>query len=416
LHASSLRHTFTRLMAPALAALLEATEGRSTELDAESEGLAAEVAALDLEIADKRAEKTIAAQNEVRELLKSKEALAKKAKLIGAAAGHVRLALAKLQRAKQAGLEDWKELREETVKLSDFARERLKEEATVAQLEASCAGGSVKVDGGSLAFAGSSAGLEGLRRALEQLESAYSCTIEVDALTLGILERRKALERQGEKHGVTVAKDAGGASVIVSGAAEKARKAEQMLKFMMSGKVDLPCPKELAGAAKAHAQDVEVETGSYVEVLRGGFGGGSIVHIRGDSEGVKDAEERMRAWFDEREGAYSSFVEAPSLAKLDAAKTAELTNDLWHFGQKFAIAASLCEGGVRVELRGPAGGTWEAPARAELKQLSDWYSQQSEEAGSAGAKAKATAQPTKKEEDDGWGAAPEAQFELGHKW
>jgi len=402
-------------MAP-LAVLLAAASGRSESLGAEGAKLEEELAAVDKEVNDKRAEKTIAAQEAVKDLLKRREALQKKARLLEAAAGHVRLALAKLQRAQAAGLQDWRELREERLKLSDFAVQRLKEKEAMAGLEAASGGGTLAVEGTALVFTGNAASLPALKAAVDALESGYSVNVEVEADMLRLLETRGELKRMGEKHGAELSSDGNGVSI--AGAVEGVKKAEKALKWLLSGKADLTCPRELFGACKAQAKDLEAATGALVEVVRGGFGGGGIVHIRGNSECVQEAEEQLRNWLDEREGAYSAFVEIrEAFAKLSPEELQQFNGDLGHFGRKFGISAWAADG--QIELRGPAGGDWEAPARAELKQIVDFYAPPApapkKEATKAKAKPKAKA-PEPVEEEDGWGAAPEADFELGHKW
>jgi len=426
--------------APPLGKLLEAAEGRSLELDSEGEGLRDELAALDKEVVDKRAEKTIASQKAVQELLKKKETLQKKSRLMDAAAGHVRLALAKLKRAQAAGLDDWKELKEEKLKLSDFAADRLKDKAEVTRLEAAACGASLSIDGSNLTFVGSSKGFTALKGALEQLESAYSCDVEVEAVTLRLLDVRGSLQRIGTKHSVSITAETSAGLVRISGAADQARKAEKDLKFRLTGKADLPCPKDLQAAARRHSKDViEVETGAFVELVRGDFGGDYVMHIRGDSEGVHEAEEQLRTWIDER-----GFVATTQLADLNTEKWQQFTDDVWHFGEKFdqqfGIKTVLSDNGGWIRMRDPVAKHWEAegfaaanwwgPAREELKQVMDWYSSQAKEEAAAEvkaeaeanakakaeAKAKAKAKAKAVEEDDAWGAAPEADITLGHRW
>lgn len=378
----------------------------------ESTSVRDELSALEKEVVEKRAEKTIAAQNAVRELLKKKEALMKRSKVVDAAAEHVRQALVKLQRTKAAGLQDWRELEDEKLKLSDYAAELLRDKATLAGLKAASSGGTLSMDGANLTFVGSSSALLALKKALEELESSYSCSVEVEGTLLRLFEGRSELKRFGDKHGVVMTAQDG--NVKISGPADKARKAEKAFRFNLTGKVDLPCPRDLSGAAKVQAKEVEADTGAYIEVVRGGFGGGSIVHIRGGYECVSDAEEKMREWFDQREGAYSVFIDMTDVfKKLGPEKVQQFGTDLVQFGQKFRIAATTGE--LRVELRGVASGEWEAPARAELQQIVDWYSTQAEGAPKAKAKAAAAAKAVVPDES-GWGEAPEAEIELGHKW
>mmetsp|Transcript_67369 Transcript_67369/g.170520 ORF Transcript_67369/g.170520 Transcript_67369/m.170520 type:complete len:429 (+) Transcript_67369:1-1287(+) len=425
--------------APPLNTLLEAAEGRSLELDSESETLRDELAALEKEVVDKRAEKTIAAQKAVQELLKKKETLQKKSKLMDAAAGHVRLALAKLKRAQAAGLDDWKELKEEKLKLSDFAADRLKDKAEVTRLEAAACGASLKIEGSALTFNGSSKGFDALKSALEQLESAYSCDVEVEAVTLRLLDIRGGLQRLEKKHSVSLTADSGAGLVRISGSAEQARKAEKDLKWRLTGKEDLPCPKELNSASRRHAKDIiEVETGAFVEVARGDFGGDLVMHIRGDQEGVQEAKDQLQTWIEER-----GFVTTKPLANLDQAKWQQFTDDMWHFGEKFdqqfGVKTAVSDSGSWVRLRDPSAKNWEAEGfaaagwwdtvRGELKQVMDWYSSQAEEEAKAEAKAKVEAEAkakakakaqakakAKAAEDDAWGAAPEADITLGHRW
>mmetsp|Transcript_90454 Transcript_90454/g.281168 ORF Transcript_90454/g.281168 Transcript_90454/m.281168 type:complete len:397 (+) Transcript_90454:74-1264(+) len=396
-------------MAP-LAALLDATAGRSADLDAESSAMGAELAALDREIAERREEKTIAAQSAVKELLKTKEVLQKKARSLGTAAGHVRLALAKLQKAQAVGLQDWKEFREEKLALSAFALAQLQDAAVMARLKAACGGGMVTVEGNTLAFAGGCKVVPAVKKALELVESSYSASVEVEAETLRFLESRGELRRIAEKHSVSISVEEG--HVHVTGVVEGARSAEKAVKWLLTGKASLACPRELIGAAKAQAKELEAETGALLEVLRSGAGGG-VVCIRGDVDCVREAEEQMRVWLDDREGAYSVFVEAAeALERLGPQKLEELRGDLAHFGSKFGIAA-LPVGG-RLELRGPAGGGWEAPARAELRQILDFYAPAPAAQGPRGPQE--PEQPAQAEPEDAWGAAPEADFELGHRW
>jgi len=329
--------------------------------------------------------------------------------VLGVAAGHARLALAKLEKAEAAGLQDWRELREERLALSDFALERCKDANALATLQGS--GGTVAVEADKLVFTGSSKALSAVKQALEALESSFSTTMELEADILRLLETRGELKRLAEKHSLEISADA--KSVSIAGPKESVRKAEKAITSQLSGRADIPCPRDLVGATKAQAKDMEPATGALIEVVRGGFGGGGIVRIRGNAECVQEAEEQMRAWLDQREGAYSAFVEVKeSLAKLSPEKLEQLSGDLVHFGRKFGIAATV--DGCRVELRGPAGGEWEVPARAELFQILDFYVP-APAPEKAKAKTKAKEKP-KPQEEDAWGAAPEAEFDLGHKW
>jgi len=396
-------------MAP-LPVLLDALKGRSGDLDLESASLNQELEEIDRDVAEKRATKTIAAQEAVKELLRRKEGLQKKARQLGAAAGHARLALARLQRAQAAGLQDWRELREERLGLSDFALRQCQDPKAVAGLQAAGKGGTVALEGSKLLFTGSSTALAAVKQAIEALESSFSVVVELEGDMLRLLETRGELKRIADKHGVEISTDARGISI--SGAVESARKAENAITWQLSGKADLNCPRDLIGATKAQAKELEPETGALIEVVRGGFGGGGIVRIRGNTDCVQEAEEQMRAWLDQREGAYSAFVEAKeAMSKLTPDKVEQLSGDLVHFGRKFGIAATVDT--AHVELRGPAGGDWEAPARAELRQILDFYAPAAPEKAKAKAKAKEKPKP---KDDDVWGAAPEAEFELGHKW
>eukprot|EP00405_Crypthecodinium_cohnii_P042607 CAMPEP_0206552302 /NCGR_PEP_ID=MMETSP0325_2-20121206/16011_1 /ASSEMBLY_ACC=CAM_ASM_000347 /TAXON_ID=2866 /ORGANISM="Crypthecodinium cohnii, Strain Seligo" /LENGTH=395 /DNA_ID=CAMNT_0054052173 /DNA_START=46 /DNA_END=1233 /DNA_ORIENTATION=+ len=395
-------------MAPSPSALLEAATARKSELDEDVESAKGEIAALDTQIAEKRAERTIAAQNAVKDLLKDKEALMKKIRLSEGAAKHVSLALEKLQLAVAAGLDDWKALIEEKVAMSDFAQKRLKEDPScLKMLEASTSGGKLTLEGPKLAFKGGSQGLENLKKALAGLESGYSCTVEVEIVMMGVLDRRDWFNKQADKHGVEVEKDANGTSVTISGPAEKAKKLADSLKFLLTGKADLYCVRDLIAPCRTSAKEIEEQTGAFIDVLKGGFGGGGLIYVRGDREGVAEAEEKMRAFIDAKEGKYSVFLDVPFYQKLDPEKAQHFENDLPAFGAACGMEAWMSEDKLRLEMRGPAANkNWETKARTEFKQLSGWYLQQLKEAS----------KPKAPKEDDPWGPAPEAEFELGHKW
>uniref|UniRef100_A0A7S4VE95 Uncharacterized protein n=1 Tax=Alexandrium monilatum TaxID=311494 RepID=A0A7S4VE95_9DINO len=404
--------TVPRGMAP-LEALLQAAAGRGTALDAEKGTLEEDLASMEKEVAAKRAEKSIAAMEAVKELLKQREALQKKARSLEAAASTVKLAVAKLQKAKAAGLPDWKELKEERLKLSDFAVKQLKEQAALDSLQEAGGRGAIVVEGSTLVFTGGATVLPDVKKALEALESSYSVSVELEADTLKLLDARGELKRLGSKHSVELAPD--GTSVSITGPVDSVKITEKTIKWLLTGKAELSCPRELIGACKSQAKDVEAETGAFIEVARGGFGGSGMVRIRGDSECVAQAEEQLRTWLDDREGAYSVFIEIKeAFAKLSSEKLGQFNGDLVHFGQKLGITAYAENG--KVELRGPQGGNWETPARAELHQIVDFYAPPAAAPKAAKAQATPKAKAPEPAEDSGWGAAPEADFELGHKW
>lgn len=399
---------------PSFEILLQAVNIRKSILSSESSSITDDLAAIDQEIADKRAEKTIAAQNEVKDLLKKKETLMQRSKFLLNAAKHVQLAFAKLNAVEIAGLQDWQELVKERLKLSPFAKEQLDQKSVMNKLHTVAGGGTLSIEGDFLVFAGASKFLDPLKKAVDALETSFSTSLEVEAEFLRFLESRGELKRFTERHEAEFSAE--GSTLTISGSVANVRKAEKSVKFLTSGALDMPCPRNLVGAAKARAKEWEAETGTYIDVVRGTAGSESKLLVRGDAECVRDAEERVHAWLDESEGAYSAFVDiSQALQRMEPGKVDTFSNDLGHLGNKFGILARLSQN--RVELRGPQTGDWEKAARSELNMIVDFYAPPAKPTTAAAAKQKSKAKPAEKEpEDDTWGAAPEAEFDLGHKW
>jgi len=400
-------------MAP-LQALLEAAEGRGVELEACRVQQKGQLDDLEAEIAAKRSEKSIAAQNAVRELLKKREGLEKDSGNLKRACEVLTRAVEKLHRASRLGLSDPAALHEEKITLSGFAKSRLCDgdgaTEAVEQLRRASGGAELEVKSGMLHYAGSKESLARLKAALSALESNFETAVACDdPTTLRLMDSRGEFTRISTKHGVEISK--GDAGVRVTGPPAAAEKVASLLKFIFEGREDLDCPKSLVGSAKAKAKDVEAETASLVEVLRtGGCGGGGVICIRGDEECVDQAAELLRGWLDEKEGAASQFVDvSPPIASWSPQLIAQFRGDLRILVQnkRVAVKDGALEPAGRLELRGPSGPVGDAAK--ELQMILDFYKGEcSKEASAAKAKTKPKAKPQPAEEDD-WGAAPMAE-------
>jgi len=313
-----------------------------------------------------------------------------------------------------AGLQDWRELVKERLKLSPFAKEQVAQKSVMSNLHTVAGGGTLSVEGDVLVFAGAAKFVDPLKKAVDALETSFSTSVDVEAELLRLLESRGQLKRFKERHEAEFSVQGG--TITISGSVENVRKAEKAIKFLTTGAMDLPCPRQLVGAAKAQAKELEAETGAYIDVVRGTAGSESMFVVRGDAEGVRDAEERLHAWLDETEGAYSVFVDiSEALKRMDPGKVDTFSNDLGHLSNKFGILARLSQN--RVELRGSKTGDWEKAGRSELNMIVDFYAPLAKPTKAPAAKQTPKAKPVEKEpEDDAWGAAPEAEFDLGHKW
>eukprot|EP00929_Paragymnodinium_shiwhaense_P030324 TRINITY_DN17203_c0_g1_i1.p1 TRINITY_DN17203_c0_g1~~TRINITY_DN17203_c0_g1_i1.p1 ORF type:complete len:408 (+),score=179.97 TRINITY_DN17203_c0_g1_i1:93-1316(+) len=399
----------------ALAELLSAAEARNDALLAKKESTQADADALDATIAAKRAEKSIAAMNEVKELMKKKESMQKEVKTIAAACALVEKAVAKLNGAKKMGLSDWASVHESKVKPSEFALKRLQSDPKALEtLRKAVPGASISFADKEIAFAGSKDDLPKLNDALTALEGDYEEVVEADDEdTVALLENRGEFSSLAKRKGVTITRQ--GTSIRVSGPPAAAQAAVTTVKGILSGKADMDCPKQLFGAAKAVAKDVEAETGALIEVWKtGGWNGGGMIYIRGIDDCVEQAREQIQTWLDEKEGAYSELVDISKDTKEWEAKDVDqFCNDLQMMSQKFGIAAKPQTAPGKFELRGPHAAV--EPALKEFHMIVDFYRQASLKAKAQqahAAKSKQKAEEAKKkqeEEEDDWGAAPTAE-------
>eukprot|EP00747_Dinoflagellata_sp_TGD_P166743 gnl/TRDRNA2_/TRDRNA2_190011_c0_seq1.p1 gnl/TRDRNA2_/TRDRNA2_190011_c0~~gnl/TRDRNA2_/TRDRNA2_190011_c0_seq1.p1 ORF type:complete len:375 (+),score=115.25 gnl/TRDRNA2_/TRDRNA2_190011_c0_seq1:29-1126(+) len=356
-----------------LAALRQAAEARAAELhEAKAQGKV-ELESLESEIAVKKEERSIAAQEAVRTLQKKRETLQKDLKSLDGACAVVEKAVARISRAVELGCADWKSIHEEKVKVSEYVKERLEgsgQDALLKALRAKCQG-ELSVKAGALHFAGDKAELPKLQAALEALESAQveQAWVEGEEDTLKLFEARGELARLAKRHAVEVGIEGG--SIWISGPPKGTAATADMLKSMLEYSEDVDVPKALIGAAKAKAKEVEPLTGAFVEVGREGWGGGGTIWIRGAEDCVKDAAAQLREWLDAKEGAVSEFVD---VSKQTAGWTApiydQFRNDLGMMGQKFGIAVKTRDEG-QLEVRGPADAV--KAGKAELKMILDFY-------------------------------------------
>jgi len=393
-------------MAP-LPTLLEAAKSRVSELEKTQDEQKAGVDSLDAEIAAKREERSIAAQNEVRELLKQKETKLKEAKTLAGALSLIGKAIVKLQRAVELGLDDWMSVHTEKVKLSAFLRKKLEEDPKALQgLRGACGSGELALKDGSLEFCGDKASLPKLKAALEDLEANYETGIEIDDEdTFSLLDSRDEIGSVAKRHQVNISR--AGTRLTISGPVISADKVADLINALLAGKADLDCPQNLTGAAIAKAKEVEAETGAVIAVYRqGGRGGGGIIYVRGLEHSVEDATTALRAWLDEREGAVSEFVSiGEDSARWAASLLDKFRNDAQMMGQKFGIAVKQASNTGELELRGLPDAV--AQAGKELAMIIDFYRNEH-------AKGEAETQAQQKaeepvEEEDAWGAAPMAE-------
>lgn len=386
---------------------MEAAKSRISQLEKTQEEQKAGAASLDAEIAAKREERSIAAQNEVRELLKQKETKLKEAKTLTGALSLIGKAVAKLQRAAELGLDDWMAVHTEKVKLSAFLRRKLEEDPKALQgLRGACGSGELELKDGSLEFCGDKASMPKLKAALEDLEANYETDVEIDDEdTFSLLDSRDEIGSLAKRHQVNISR--AGARLTISGPVKTADKVADLLTALLAGKADLDCPKNLTGAAKAKVKEVESETGAVIGVFNhGGWDGGGIIYVRGVEQSVEDATTTLRAWLDEREGAISELVNTgEDSARWAAPLLDKFKNDAQMMGQKFGIAVKQTSNTVELELRGSPDVV--VQAGKELAMIIDFYRKEQ-------AKADAEAQAQQKaeepvEEEDEWGAAPVAE-------
>jgi len=387
-------------MAP-LPTLLDAAQCRVKALETAQEEQKVSMESLEADIAAKRAERSISAQGQVRELLKQKETKMQETKTVAGALSLVGRAVAKLQRAVELGLDDWTAVHAEKVKLSAFLQKKLEGEPKALQDLRKACGAELELKDGTLEFCGDKAVMPKLKAALEDLEANYQTWIEIDDVdTFALLDYRDEIGSLAKRHEVNISRD--GSWLGVSGPMKAAAKATDLIKPLLSGKADLDCPRNLTGAAKAKAKEVESETGATIAVENsGGWGGGGIIYVRGIDKCVEEAATALRAWLDEREGATSEFV---NLAQDSANWTAPLfdkfLNDTQMMSQKFGIAVKQTTTG-ELELRGSPDTV--AQAGKELAMMVDFYRK---EQAKSEAQVKVEQPP---EPEDDWGAAPVAE-------
>jgi len=325
--------------------------------------------ALNAEMAAKREEKTLAAMDAIRELMKRKEVLTKEALLLDGACAVVEKAVAKLRRSVALGLDDWKHLHEEKVAVSDYMIQRFADEPAL--LERLRDGAELTLRDGALRFAGHKDGVEKLKEALARHEANFEMWLEGDEPTLKLFEERGEFESVAKKRGVQIGRE--GSWLWITGAQSSAKEAESFLKGLLSGSVDIDCPKKHVAGAKARAREVEPSTGAHIFVQgHGGWDGGGLIVVRGDEDCVEQAAEDMRAWVDEREGCTSKFVKEEFLAALASPVYQQLRADLHQFGGKFSVVAKAR--GTTVEVRGQAENI--ANSLKEMGELLDFYRKQ----------------------------------------
>jgi len=395
-------------MAP-LPALLSAAEARAQWLETAKREQKASMEALELDIGAARQEKSIAAQNTVRELLKKKEALMKEGRTLAGASALVEKAVTKARRAVDFGLDHWSAVHEDKLKLSDFARQMLgKDPKALEKLQKSCGGAELSLKDGSLQFVGDKAQIPKLQEALTALESNYEVRVEGDEVeTIDFIQFRGEFDSIMKRLNVKVSRE-GPLTILVSGPPTDADKAADTLRGLFGGKEDIDCPTKLFGAAKKKAQEVEPETGALITVEKtGGWGGGGIIYVRGEEVSVQEATQMLREWLDEREGASSVFVNfAEDSAEWTAPIFNEFRNDLRMMGGKFGIAVKERNTAGELELRGPADKV--AEAHKEFQMILGFYKKRQADAAKAAEAAAKAAEP-EEEEDDEWGAAPVAE-------
>jgi len=393
--------------------LLEAANARSTELQKAQLLQKTSMVSLEAEIKAKREEKSIAAQEAVRELLKQKEASMKEEKSLVGALSLIGKAVAKLQQALELGVSDWAAVHAEKIKLSSFARAKVeKEPKALESLKQACSGAQLVLQDGNLEFAGDKALVPKLKSALEALEQNYETSVEIDDEdTFSLLDSRDEISVLAKKNEVNIAKE--GASLIVSGPPKSADKVADMIKALLAGKEDLDCPRNLIGAATKRAKEVESETGAIIATYpSGGWDGGGIMYIRGLDMCVEEATTALREWIDEHEGAFSEFVNiSEDSGQWTGPLYDQFRNDAQMMGQKFGIAVKQTSTVGKLELRGLPDKV--AEAHQELQMILGFYRKEHKkvEAGAA-ARAKAEEAPAAEAEDE-WGAAPVAEPVVG---
>lgn len=394
-------------MAP-VAALLQAAQARSASLERTQLEQKADMESLEAEITAKRDERSIAAQETVRELLKRKEVAMRDARALVGALSLVGRAVTKLERASDLGLEDWAALHTEKMKLSGFAWKKLQEDPkSLESLRKACVGAGLVVKEGHLEFAGDRALVPKLKAALEALDANYETWIEIeDRDTFKLLDERDEIGSLARRSQVDISQD--GNWLLISGPPKAADTAAELIKSLLSAKEDLDCPKNLVGPAKAKAKEVESETGAVIAVDRsGGWCGGGVIYIRGLEQSVEEATTAFRAWLDEREGAISEFVDtAEDCQQLNSLLFDQFRNDTSMMAEKFGIAVKQTTPG-KLELRGLPDAV--VAANKELLMILGFYrKEQAKAAAEAEARAKAEEAPPPEPEDD-WGAAPTAE-------
>lgn len=393
-------------MAP-LPSLLESARARSSDLEKAQQEQKTNIASLEAEIAAKREEKSIAGQEAVRDLLKKKEAATKESKQLAGALSLIGRAVAKLQKATELELSDWTRLHTEKLKLSGFAEKKLQEDPKALEgLRSKCGRSGLELKGDYLEFTGDKAVVAKLKQAVEDLEANYEIGVDIDDDdTFKLLDSRDEIGSLVKRHQVNMSQE--GTRLIISGPPKSAEKVADMIKAMMAGKEDLDCPKNLVGAAKGKAKDVETESGAIIAVWNvGGWNGSGVIYIRGLPDCVQEASDAFRVWLDEREGCTSEFVEvdsgswAPSLAD-------QFKNDSQMMGQKFGVAVKPTSVTSRLELRGLPDAV--AAANKEMQMILEFYQKEQAKVEKQKAAEEAEAAVPAEEPEDEWGAAPVAE-------
>jgi hypothetical protein len=393
-------------MAP-LPTLLEAAKARAAELETADKEKKEGMQELDKEIAAKREERSIAAQEAISALLKKKEIYMRESKTVAGAKSIVGKAIAKLQRAVDLGLDDWTQVHIEQVKISAFARKKLVDPEELKALRGACGGSDLTLEDDGLEYSGSKENLGKLQEALLALESNYETWIECsDQATLRLFDSRGEIQSLAKRHTVDIQQD--GNWIGISGPPAAADKAASMLQAMFEGVKDIDCPTKLVGAMKPKAKEVEIATGAIVDVQRqGGWNGGGVIYVRGMESCVLEACTQLQAWLDEREGVTTELVDfAEDSALWTAPLFEQFKGDTHMMAQKFSIAVKETQKAGELELRGPTQAL--EVAKKELLTMIAWYK---EEQAKADAQIAAEASP--EPEDDGWGDAPIAEPVVG---
>lgn len=380
---------------------------RSVELEKKDAAKKGEMKDLDAEMAARRQEKSIAAQQAISALLKKKEAFMQETKTLAGAVSLVRKAIAKLQRAADLGLDDWSNVHIEMVKLSGFARKKIETQPEVlADLIKKCDGASVVVKDDSLEFAGRKDSLKKLKTAVEELEANYETWVECsDEVTLNLFIRRGEMDSLAKRHKVNIQMDSNWFGISAPPAV--ADKVAGILEDMFTGHEDIEFPANLLRAVRGKAKEVEEKTGVLIDVPGPKAGQGGWMAIRGLADCVQTASAQLNEWLDEQEGAIRETV---NFADVSGGWTAAVWNqfrgDIQQMAQKFRIAVKETSNVGELELRGSSDGV--SGARKELQMMLDWYRSEEEKAEKA---RNAIDEPPEEEdsESDGWSTAPVAE-------